>query len=83
MSIPTTNPPSDITQNRRGRPFISHEIIINLIANIKTKNGLKIRVELDTRYQAGKKISDEESERVKPENSSFHGDWNDSISPDI
>jgi len=32
-----------ITQNWRGRPLISHEVIIQLIANATTKTKLKIR----------------------------------------
>jgi hypothetical protein len=36
-----------ITQNWRGRPLISHEVIINLIANTTTKAGLTLRAELD------------------------------------
>ncbi len=37
-----------ITQNWRGRPLVSHEVIINLIANTTTKQGLRIQAELDT-----------------------------------
>jgi hypothetical protein len=75
---------SYITQNWRGRPLISHEVIINLIANTKTRGGLKIRAELDTgHYPTGKKISDEELEKVKLRYSSFHGDWNYSILPTV
>jgi hypothetical protein len=52
---------SYITQNWRGRPLISHEVIINLIANTSTGSGLKIKAELDSgRYETGKKVSDEE-----------------------
>ena len=35
-------------ENWRGRPLISHEVIVNLIANTTTKTGLTIRAELDT-----------------------------------
>jgi hypothetical protein len=73
---------SYITRNWRGRPLISHEVIINLIANTRTGNGLNIRAELDSGdYPTGKKISDEELERIKLHHSSFHGDWNYSIFP--
>jgi hypothetical protein len=62
--------------------LISHEVIINLIANIRTKNGLKTSDELDTgNYPTGKKASDEELKDVKLKPSPFHGDWNYSISP--
>jgi hypothetical protein len=64
------------------RQLVSHEVMINLIANTRTKNGLKISAELDTgNYPTGKKISDEEIKDVKLKPSSFHGDWNYSISP--
>ena len=32
-----------VTQNWRGRPLVSHEAIVNLIANTTTRAGLKIR----------------------------------------
>jgi hypothetical protein len=73
---------SCITQNWRGRPLISHEVIIQLIAHTKNRNGLKIRAGLDSgHYETGKKISDEEMEKINLKQSLFHGDWNYSISP--
>ena len=39
---------SHITQNWRGRPLVSHDVFINLIANTTTHAGLKIRAELDS-----------------------------------
>src|SRR5229473_6333847 len=39
---------SHITQNWRGRPLVSHEVIIQLIAHTTTKKGLKIHAELDS-----------------------------------
>jgi len=38
---------SFITMNWRGRPLISHEVIINLIASTRTKSGLRVQCELD------------------------------------
>jgi len=38
---------SFITMNWRGRPLISHEVIVNLIASTKTRSGLSVRAELD------------------------------------
>jgi hypothetical protein len=44
----------------------SHEVVINSIANTITRGGLKIRAELDTgHYETGKKVSDEELEKIK------------------
>jgi hypothetical protein len=71
-----------ITQNWRGRPLISHEVIINLIANTATAKGLKIKAELDpTTYPTGIKVSDEELATVHLKPSRFHGDWNYVILP--
>jgi transposase len=69
-----------ITQNWRGRPLISHEVIVHLIANTVTQQGLKIRAELDKRhYPAGIKITDDQLAEVQLTPHSFHGDWNYTI----
>jgi len=71
-----------ITQNWRGRPLVSHEVIINLIANTATAEGLKIKAELDTgTYPIGIKVSDQELATVHLKRSQFHGDWNYRILP--
>jgi hypothetical protein len=75
---------SYITQNWRGRPLTSHEVVINLIADTSARNGLTIKAELDTgHYETGKKASDEELGRIKIKHAKFHGDWNYSISPSV
>src|SRR5262249_26091221 len=52
---------SHITQNWRGRPLVSHEVMVNLIGNTTTKKGLKIRAELDHgKYAVGIKVSNKE-----------------------
>lgn len=71
-----------ITQNWRGRPLVSHEVIVNLIASTATRTGLKIRAELDPAiYPTGIKVSDEELAAVNLERNKFHGDWNYTILP--
>ncbi|HQT96149.1 MAG TPA: ISAzo13 family transposase [Thermoanaerobaculaceae bacterium] len=71
-----------ITQNWRGKPLISHEVIVNLIANTTTRTGLTIKAELDTRqYETGIKVSDAELSALRLKKARFHGDWNYSISP--
>ncbi len=71
-----------ITENWRGKPLISHDIIINLIASTATKTGLKIRAELDRgSYPTGVAVADEELASVNLKRASFHGDWNYSIRP--
>jgi hypothetical protein len=68
---------SFITMNWRGRPLISHEVIVNLIASTKTRSGLTVRAELDTAdYPKGLVISDAELDTVKIERDEFHGEWN-------
>ncbi|HEY5311071.1 MAG TPA: ISAzo13 family transposase [Pirellulales bacterium] len=71
-----------ITQNWRGRPLVSHEVVVHLIANTVTRQGLKIRAELDKRsYAAGIKVTDEELAQVNLKPHSFHGNWNYTIQP--
>jgi transposase len=73
---------SHITHNWRGRPLVSHEVIINLIANTATKQGLIIQAELDMGiYPTGIKVSDEELALVNLFREDFHGDWNYTIAP--
>jgi hypothetical protein len=71
-----------ITQNWRARPLVSHEVIVNLIANTTTQAGLKIRAELDRgKYPIGIKISDAELASLNLKLDKFHGDWNYSVLP--
>ena len=73
---------SHITQNWRGRPLVSHEVVVTLIANTTTKAGLKIHAELDTaRYPTGIAVSDSEFGTVNLRPEEFHGDWNYAILP--
>jgi hypothetical protein len=73
---------SHITQNWRGRPLVSHEVIIQLIANTTTKTGLKIYAELDSgRYPTGIKVSDAELAALNLKRADFHGDWNYTLLP--
>ena len=73
---------SHITQNWRGRPLVSHEVIVNLIANTTTHAGLKIQAELDSgKYPTGIKVTDEQLAAVNMKRASFHGDWNYTLLP--
>jgi len=73
---------SHITQNWRGRPLVSHEVIINLIASTKTRTGLRIRAELDTgKYPTGIKVSDTAFNALNLKHAEFHGEWNYAILP--
>ncbi len=73
---------SHITQNWRGKPLVSHEVIVQLIAHTTTAAGLKIRASLDRRrYPTGEKVSPAEFARIQLTTDKFHGDWNYQISP--
>jgi hypothetical protein len=71
-----------ITQNWRGRPLVSHEVIVQLIGGTTTRAGLTIRAGLDTgTYPTGVKVTDTELAGVQLEPAEFHGEWNYSINP--
>ena len=71
-----------ITENWRGKPLVSHEVIVNLIGNTTTQKGLRIRAELDRQtYPTGIQIADADLAELMIEKSEFHGEWNYRISP--
>jgi DDE family transposase len=71
-----------ITQNWRGRPLVSHEVVVQLIGSTTTEKGLHIKAELDLRsYELGRKITDEDMKAVRLQPARFHGDWNYTIKP--
>jgi hypothetical protein len=73
---------SHISQNWRGRPLVSHEVVVNLIASTKTRTGLRVRAKLDKRrYAAGMKISDKHMKSLAITREDFHGEWNYRIEP--
>lgn len=73
---------SFITQNWRGKPLVSHEVIVNLIASTTTEKGLTVRAKLDrASYPAGRKVSDQEIAELYLRRDSFHGEWNYTIHP--
>ena len=71
-----------VTQNWRGRPLVSHDLVVKLIGATTTAAGLKVRAALDTgRYDRGIKVTDRELGAVRITRDDFHGEWNYSISP--
>jgi len=73
---------SAISQNWRGKPLISHEVVVNLIAATTTKTGLKVRSALDqNEYPAGTTVSDAAMETLRLRTEDFHGEWNYSLLP--
>jgi len=73
---------SFISQNWRGKPLVSHQVIVNLIAATTTRAGLRVHAEVDSRkYPKGVKVTDEEVASIRIERDKFHGDWNYTILP--
>ena len=71
-----------ITQNWRGRPLVSREVVVNLIGNTTTAEGLRIQAQLDDNtYAAGIKVSDQELAELAIERDEFHGEWNYRLKP--
>ena len=71
-----------ITNNWRGRPLLSRQVVVNLIGSVSTEQGLRVRAELDENtYEAGIKVSDAELAAVAIERDEFHGEWNYRIKP--
>jgi transposase len=71
-----------ISQNWRGKPLVSYQVIVSLIAATTTATGLRVHCELDANaYPAGRKVTDAEFAAVHLERDAFHGDWNYTIHP--
>ena len=68
--------------NWRGRPLMSHQVIVHLIANTRTKRGLKVHAEIDANvYPMGMVVSDAEFDGIPLDRDDFHGDWNYVVRP--
>ena len=73
---------SFISQNWRGKPLVSHEVIVNLIAATTTKTGLQVVCQLDQHsYPVGLKVSQKAMEDINLRRDPFHGEWNYTILP--
>jgi transposase len=73
---------SFISQNWRGKPLISHQVIIDLIALTTTKTGLTVKSKLNTNtYEQGIKVSDQQMAELQLRKEKFHGDWNYRLLP--
>jgi hypothetical protein len=71
-----------ITQNWRGKPLLSHQVIIQLIANTTTATGLSVACHLDRNtYDKGIKVTDAEMAALNIRPADFHGEWNYTFSP--
>jgi len=73
---------SHISMNWRGRPLVSHQVVVDLISATTTKKGLRVRAKLDKgTYPTRVKISDEHMAQLRLKPHSFHGEWNYTIQP--
>lgn len=73
-----------ISQNWRGKPLLSHKVIVQLIAATRTVSGLTISCAIDAaRYPKGGKISDAQLDALDIRYDAFHPDWNYSLRPRI
>jgi Rhodopirellula transposase DDE domain len=71
-----------ISLNWRGRPLVSHEVVVQLIGSTTTRAGLRVQAERDTgAYPTKVKISDADLATVHLTPHAFHGDWNYTITP--
>jgi transposase len=73
---------AQISTNWRGRPLVSHEVIVDLIGATTTTTGLRVQAELDPGvYPTKIKVSDEEMAALHLTPHPFHGEWTYSIAP--
>src|SRR6478609_3619431 len=73
---------SFITQNWRGKPLVSIQTIVNLIASTRTTKGLIVKAALDeSKYETGITVTDEQMAKLNLTPAKFHGEWNYTISP--
>jgi Rhodopirellula transposase DDE domain len=73
---------SFISINWRGKPLISHQVIIQLIAATKTEAGLKIGCAIDEQYYPkGTKVPKAALKDLNITFNDFHPDWNYVIKP--
>ena len=71
-----------ITNNWRGRPLQTRQVVVNLIGSVTTAEGLRVKAELDENaYEAGIKVTDAELAAMAIERDEFHGEWNYRIRP--
>lgn len=70
------------TQNWRGKPLLTHKVIVQLVAATATSTGLSVSCDIDRcRYPKGKKASDKQLRAIDIRYDQFHPDWNYVIRP--
>lgn len=73
-----------ITENWRGRPLVSREVVVNLIGHTTTATGLVIQSALDEhRYPIGREVTAAQMESLALTKEKFHGEWNYTLHPRV
>jgi hypothetical protein len=73
---------SFITQNWRGKPLITHHVIVELIVATTTQTGLQVHSRLDERlYATSRRVSEQQLANVNLDPDPWHGEWNYTIRP--
>lgn len=73
---------SFISKNWRGKPLVSHKVIVELISATTTDAGLVVRASIDEReYKTGIRITDKQMGQVVMAPDPFRGEWNYTIHP--
>jgi hypothetical protein len=71
-----------ITNNWRGRPLLSRQVVVNLIGGVTTDKGLRVKAALDENtYEPGIKVSDADLAAINLKRDDFHGEWNYRVTP--
>jgi hypothetical protein len=71
-----------VSLNRKGKPLVNYETVINLIGGTRTRTGLKVKAVLDTNlYQTGVEISKEDIDQFRLKRHKVHPDWNYTLLP--
>ena len=73
-----------IRMNWRGRPLISHQVIVELIGATTTKAGLHVEAAFDPgQYPTKVKVTDAEMAHLQITPHHFHGEWNYTVAPAV
>ena len=73
-----------ITENWRGRPLVSREVVVNLIGHTTTTTGLVIQSALDDHSSpTGREVTAEQMESLALKQEKVHGEWNYTLRPRV
>jgi hypothetical protein len=65
------------TENWRGRPLVSREVVVTLLGHTTTKTGWAMRSAWDENSDpTGREVTDQQLERLAIKRDKFHGEWN-------